>query len=112
MQQKLLRRYRFEHGLAFEIRGSLLLPLVGSPHGAEVRKEQFHLHVEICVQILTLDIDLCAEQPDVVDLHLLLTVSNKKCARVEGALVLRDRGLNQVMMVDVSRAPKFALLLL
>lgn len=111
MQYELLYWYRFEHCLRFEIAGGLGLPLIWSTHRAQVWEEKFYLHVEVYVQIFRLHINFRSEEPNIVDLNLLLTVPNEKGSRGERSLILCDLRWDQVVMVDVRRAFHFALLL-
>ena len=104
-------RHGLELSLRLELSGRLLLPLFGAPYLVQVREEQLELHVERRVQVVGLNLDLCAEQPDVVNLDLLLAVADEERARVEAREVLEDLRLGDVVMVYVIRTFHFLLFL-
>jgi len=89
-----------------------MLPLFGAPDLVQIREEQLQLHVESRVQVIGFDLDLCAEEPDVVDLDFFLAVADEEGARVKTGEVFEDLRLSDVVMVNVIRTFHFLLFLL
>jgi len=68
----------FVDGLALEISDGLILPLVWPSHRAQIREEKLEFQVKVGIQVLWLDVDLRAEQPDIVNFHFLLTIPDEE----------------------------------
>jgi hypothetical protein len=54
------------------------LPLVWPSHRAQIREEKLEFQVKVGIQVLWLDVDLCPEQPDIVNFHFLLTIPDEE----------------------------------
>jgi hypothetical protein len=68
----------FVDGLTLEISDRLILPLVWPAHRAQIREEKLEFQVKVGIQVLWLDVDLRAEQPDIVNFHFLLTIPDEE----------------------------------
>ena len=82
MRELITREELFGHGfvdgLALEISDGLILPLVWPSHRAQIREEKLEFQVKVGIQVLWLDVDLRAEQPDIVNFHFLLTIPDEE----------------------------------
>ena len=77
----------------------MLTPLFRATQVAEVRKEKIYLHGVFCLQIVGLYIDLRSKEYDIVDFHLLFTVSNQKGLGHEACLFVNYLSWHQVVVV-------------